>query len=718
MRHKTIFAASMILLAPFLVNAQGNVTTVGAGNPRLFSGAPSGSCGVQDIAVDTTNGNFYACNGGAWKLVSSSGGVSGSGVAGQSVMWNGTAALAGSNSVLFADQFSGADMGAKVIACLAALPAAGGTCDARGFTGIQNGTATIALGANQKLLLGAADWKLTANPSFTLDDSASIIGLGSTSANFNGTLIEVNSVSGATGIKSVNQGSAKSVHLEGFVIRGQGSTTFGTSIGIDMLGFYNSVLRNLYVYAFGTQIFANNTSLVTSYYNNYEHLTIDGASTGNGIVLRGAMNAQRFFGIRFSGGTNNTGFTIGNTGDSANPDEVDCFGCTFEAFSGTGVGLNIQRGVGIHFVGGRFENNNIAVQTAADSLAGPVILDGAYFNSNTTNISDGSGLMTIRSNGANSLLPQSAGGSIGMSPGQNLLPNAGMEGWGGTTTLFGYSSFKSAGNWDDTGETTKETTTINSGSAAAKVGDGSVSIPGVTVSAASKIPVDPSKAYTLTFLWAAPTTSTHMRFSIRLLDSSSATITTGSVIGQSFSGASGTNFGPATLTYNGAGNGINGHDLGSDLVAGVANTYQRYSFTFRVPAGTAFIRVMWWATGGNKQIWIDDVYLAEGQATWRPQAAPLSDSASGGASTVNGSLAVSGHLNQITGGNDVAGVVTLVSGTKVVTFTTAFASTPVCVVSDETTAGAARVSAKSASSITISGGTTDVVSYICVGNPN
>ena len=673
MREKFIFVALMSLLVPVLAHGQGNVTTVGAGAPKPFNGAPSGSCGAQDTAVDTTTGNFYSCHGGAWTQVSGSGGISGSGTAGQAVMWNGSAAIAGSNSVLFADQFSGADMGAKVNACLAALPAAGGTCDARGFSGVQNATTTIALGVNQKLLLGAVDWKPTANPSFTLDDSSSIIGLGSTSVNFNGTLIEVNSVSGATGIKSVNQASAKSVHLEGFVIRGQGSTTFGTSIGIDMLGFYNSLLRNLYVYAFGTQISANNPSAVSSYYNNYEHLTIDGASTGNGIVLRGAMNAQRFYGIRFSGGTNNIGFTIGNTGDSTNPDEVDCYGCTFEAFSGTGVGLNVQRGIGIHFVGGRFENNNIAVQTAADALAGPVILDGAYFNSNTTNISDGSGLLTVRTNGANPLLPQPLGGGISMAPGLNLLPNAGMEGWGGTTTLFGYSSYKSSGNWDDTGETTKETTTINSGSAAVKVGDGSVSIPGVTVSAANKIPVDSSKAYTLTFVWAAPTTSTHMRFSIRLMDSSSATITSGSVIGQFFSGVSGTSFGPATLTYNGAGNGINAHDLGSDLVAAVANTYQRYSFTFRVPAGTAFIRVMWWATGGNKQVWVDDVYLAEGQATWRPAAAPLADSAAGGASTVNGNLAVSGHLNQITGGNDVAGVVTLVSGSKVVTFATAFA---------------------------------------------
>ncbi|MGH9702136.1 MAG: hypothetical protein ACRD4K_02080, partial [Candidatus Acidiferrales bacterium] len=218
MKLKIIFAglaAAVGLLVPCAAYGQGTVTTVGNGSPRPFNGAPTGSCGVQDTAVNTATGDFYACNGGAWKLISGSGGISGSGTAGQAVMWNGSAAIAGSNAVLFADQFSGADMGAKVNACFAALPASGGTCDARGFTGIQNGTATIAFGANQKLLLGAVDWKLTANPSFTLDDSASIIGLGSTSVNFNGTLIEVNSVSGATGIKSVNQAAAKSVHLEG-----------------------------------------------------------------------------------------------------------------------------------------------------------------------------------------------------------------------------------------------------------------------------------------------------------------------------------------------------------------------------------------------------------------------------------------------------------------------------------------------------------------------
>jgi hypothetical protein len=714
MRIKIILAAVFLLLAPLAARGQGNVTTVGAGNPKPFAGVPSGGCGPQDTAVNTATGDFYACNAGAWKLVSSTGGVTGSGAAGQAVLWNGTSAIAGSNAVLFADQFSGADMGAKVSACFAALPAGGGTCDARGFTGVQNAASTVALGVNQKLLLGAVDLKSTANPVFTLDDSASIAGLSPTSVNFNSTLVEANGAANCTGIKSANQAVAKSIWLSGFVLRGLGSCAFGSSIGVDMLGFYGSHLSDLYIYSFGTQISGNNPSSVTSYYNDYDHLTIDVGTSGTGVVFRGGMNAQRFFGARFKGAANNTGFIIGNTGDTINPNQVNCYGCTFEAFTGTGVGLDVERGSGIHFTGGRFENNNIGVQTAADSLAGPVAIEGAYFNSNTSDVSDQSGLLTLRPNGPNPLLPGQAQG-ISLSPGQNLLPDAGMEGWGGTTTLFGFSSYVSGTNWDNTGETTKETTIINSGSAAVKFGDGSATHGGVAVSLANKIPVDPSKPYTMTFMWTAPTTTSHIRFSIRLMDSASATITTGTVTGQFFTGTSGSSFGPATLTYSST---TGGHQLGADIVPLVANTYQKYSYTFKVPAGTSFIRILWWTNGGNLQAYLDDVYLAEGQATWRPQAAPLGDSANGGTSTVNGSLALSAHLNQITGGSDVAGTVTLVSGSKVVTFATAFASTPVCIVSDETTAGAARVSAKSASSFTISGGASDVVSYVCVGNPN
>jgi hypothetical protein len=116
----------------------------------------------------------------------------------------------------------------------------------------------------------------------------------------------------------------------------------------------------------------------------------------------------------------------------------------------------------------------------------------------------------------------------------------------------------------------------------------------------------------------------------------------------------------------------------------------------------------WRVLGGGEMDW--------GSGTAAPDTT-LQRQAAGMLQTT-GSFTINTHLNQNAANGDIAGTVTLSSGTKTVTFVTAFTSTPVCVVSDETAVGAARVSAKSATSITISGGSTDIVDYICVGNPN
>ncbi len=77
-----------------------------------------------------------------------------------------------------------------------------------------------------------------------------------------------------------------------------------------------------------------------------------------------------------------------------------------------------------------------------------------------------------------------------------------------------------------------------------------------------------------------------------------------------------------------------------------------------------------------------------------------------------------GHLNQTASG-DLAAVKTCSSGSFTVTFNTPYASTPVIIVSDETTAGGARVSAKSSSGFTVTcSGSADVVDYTTYGNPN
>jgi hypothetical protein len=118
---------------------------------------------------------------------------------------------------------------------------------------------------------------------------------------------------------------------------------------------------------------------------------------------------------------------------------------------------------------------------------------------------------------------------------------------------------------------------------------------------------------------------------------------------------------------------------------------------------------------------VDDVYFGQGTALLNPTAGLLADTGNGianGFSTVNGGLSIAQHLVQPAANADLAHKFTLAGGTASYTFSTAFASTPVCLVSDETTAGGARLSALSTTAYTIMGGTTDVVDVICVGNPN
>jgi hypothetical protein len=82
-------------------------------------------------------------------------------------------------------------------------------------------------------------------------------------------------------------------------------------------------------------------------------------------------------------------------------------------------------------------------------------------------------------------------------------------------------------------------------------------------------------------------------------------------------------------------------------------------------------------------------------------------------------LFLGGHFNQASSNSDIAGTLYCSGGAKTVTFATAFTSTPVIVVSDETAAGGARVSAHSTSGFTVTcTGATDAFDYLVIGNPN
>jgi len=86
-------------------------------------------------------------------------------------------------------------------------------------------------------------------------------------------------------------------------------------------------------------------------------------------------------------------------------------------------------------------------------------------------------------------------------------------------------------------------------------------------------------------------------------------------------------------------------------------------------------------------------------------------------------LYVGGHLNSTVAGTTAAmafqGTCTLSSNTCTMTFTNAFQAAPVCVATDQTTPQLVKAPATTASVIvTDTVGATDVVSVICVGNPN
>jgi hypothetical protein len=72
--------------------------------------------------------------------------------------------VANLNNIRYADQFPGADAGAKIAAAIADLPATGGTVDARGLEGAQAISTDIFAGVTKPgtLLLGSANFSVTA----------------------------------------------------------------------------------------------------------------------------------------------------------------------------------------------------------------------------------------------------------------------------------------------------------------------------------------------------------------------------------------------------------------------------------------------------------------------------------------------------------------------------------------------------------------------------
>lgn len=111
------------------------------------------------------------------------------------------------NSIRFADQFSGADSGAKIGAAVTDLPARGGTVVALALEGNQAGSATIHITKPVAIKLGAGTYTFSA-PAFSFEagsSGSSIEGLGIGVTNLNSTVGgKIIAVSGITGITIKN----------------------------------------------------------------------------------------------------------------------------------------------------------------------------------------------------------------------------------------------------------------------------------------------------------------------------------------------------------------------------------------------------------------------------------------------------------------------------------------------------------------------------------
>lgn len=88
-----------------------------------------------------------------------------------------------------------------------------------------------------------------------------------------------------------------------------------------------------------------------------------------------------------------------------------------------------------------------------------------------------------------------------------------------------------------------------------------------------------------------------------------------------------------------------------------------------------------------------------------------------GGDSVNGGSVVTTKVLQYAAAGDLAGTKTLSGGAGTVTFAAAYTAAPVCACTDQTAANAVKCST-STSALTIAGTTTDVIAYVCIGNPN
>ena len=203
--------------------------------PNTIDGSPSGT--FIGINPSSFSGDFlnFQVNSSTKFSVDSSGNVTASTIK----FPNGTvqasaAGAAPSDGVLYAADFSGSDAGAKIQACLNALPTSyiGGTCDARGLPYNSTSAETITFPAGVKLLLPNGGITFSVAPAFNVTGGDKLIGFAPTSnSHYFGSKIVDTAVSGGNIVQITNP--ASNLIIKGILFYGDGSAG---SVAVNLAG--------------------------------------------------------------------------------------------------------------------------------------------------------------------------------------------------------------------------------------------------------------------------------------------------------------------------------------------------------------------------------------------------------------------------------------------------------------------------------------------------
>lgn len=415
------------------------------------------------------------------------------------------------------------------------------------------------------------------------------------------------------------------------------STT--SSIGIDMSGMNESIVRDVFIdnMAIGILLDKLNNS-GPCFYNHIETCLFhsDEGSLWTGAKLLGIANSNTFDRCRFS----RSQLIIGEDNDAHGPNDIIIDSCNFEGAAGTAIDISESEGL-IRIKSCRFENvsgSGIVVDDPnTTNLNNGVVIEDCYFTASL--IDSNKAIVTVnrdhQSGGRHGV--QSRGFGISPYGGLPLNANGGFEGWISATQAHYWTGV--AGTDFDVAsgnQTQREGTIVHSGSFSVKSDDGAGNTDLVGI-AGPAIPVDPTKSYTLSFWWYSvnKTGSGQMRTGLRLLNSSDVVITTGTVWANE----------AKPLTYNA---GRNAHLVGGDQVASAAATWTHFSISYMLPDGVASVRPFVLTSGedaGDRTIYVDDLIFAPGAVDFAlgRENAPLPGS---GSQTMYGDLRIAGsHLH-------------------------------------------------------------------------